>query len=48
VLDIVALDRLDAALALPPEAPLLIDGTMQRFGSERVEAFLPREMRAAD
>lgn len=26
-----ALDRLDEALALPPDAPLLVDGTMQRF-----------------
>ncbi|MFM7275753.1 MAG: HI0074 family nucleotidyltransferase substrate-binding subunit, partial [Gammaproteobacteria bacterium] len=26
-----ALDRLDEALALPADAPLLIDGTMQRF-----------------
>ena len=27
-----ALDRLDEALALPPDTPLLVDGTMQRFG----------------
>ena len=26
-----ALDRLDEALALPPDTPLLVDGTMQRF-----------------
>ena len=26
-----ALDRLDEALSLPPETPLLVDGTMQRF-----------------
>ena len=26
-----ALDRLGEALALPPDAPLLVDGTMQRF-----------------
>ena len=26
-----ALDRLDEALALPPDAPLLVDGMMQRF-----------------
>ena len=35
-----ALDRLGEALALPPDTPLLVD--------EPVEAFLPREMRAAD
>jgi nucleotidyltransferase substrate binding protein (TIGR01987 family) len=27
-----ALDGLDEALALPPDTPLLVDGTMQRFG----------------
>ena len=26
-----ALDRLDEALAVPPEAPLVVDGTIQRF-----------------
>ena len=26
-----ALNRLDEALALPPDTPLLVDGTMQRF-----------------